>query len=94
MLNRPVLVVNADVGVLHRHLHVGVSSKFFGLNKGRTVLEQLGDVRVSPRGVKICNAFFRFVRKPNPPELLLEPFARTRRRSYLAEPGALPTTRQ
>ena len=42
--DRPGLIVDADVGVLHRHADVAMAGQLTGFDKGCTVTQQLGDV--------------------------------------------------
>ena len=51
--DRPGLVVQADVGVPHRHPDIAVASQFTGLDKGCTVSEQFGDVSVPSHRVEV-----------------------------------------
>ena len=44
--DRPDLIVDADVGVLHRHADVAVAGQLTGFDKGCTVTQQLGYVSV------------------------------------------------
>ena len=41
--DRPGLIVDADVGVLHRHADVAMAGQLTGFDKGCTVTQQLGD---------------------------------------------------
>ena len=41
--DRPGLIVDADVGVLHRHADVAMAGQLTGCDKGCTVTQQLGD---------------------------------------------------
>ena len=56
VLNRPGLIFQTNVSVLHCHLHIGVSSQLAGLRKRRTVFQKLCDVGVSACGVEVGHA--------------------------------------
>ena len=66
VLNRRGLIFQTNVSVLHRHLHIGVSSQLAGLHKRRTVSQKLCDVGVSACGVEVSDAVLRTVRNASP----------------------------
>ena len=61
--DRPGLVVQADVGVPHRHADITVASQFTGFNKGCTVTQQLGDVSVPSHRVEVGYCFSIVIRR-------------------------------
>ncbi|MFP6672292.1 MAG: hypothetical protein VB857_12830, partial [Pirellulaceae bacterium] len=52
--NGPGLVVQADVGVPHRHADVTVPSQLTSLDQRSTVTQQLGDVGVPSHRVEVA----------------------------------------
>ena len=51
------LILDSDMGVPHRHLHVGMPRQFLGLRQGRTGSQQLGDVGMPASRMEICETF-------------------------------------
>jgi hypothetical protein len=49
------LILDADVGVTHRHVDVGVPGQFPGLGHGRPITQKLRDVGVPPGRVEVGN---------------------------------------
>ena len=70
--DRPGLIVQADVGVPHRHADVAVASQLTGLDERCTVTQQLGDVSVPTHRVEVGSSLFGPVRDANPLEVLLD----------------------
>ena len=60
--DRPGLIVDADVGVPHRHVDVTVASQLAGFGERCTVTQQLGDVTVPPHRVEVGSSLFGPVR--------------------------------
>ena len=52
------LVVDADVGVFHRHPHIAVAGKLLDFRDRRPVTEKFRDVRVATCGVKLSDPCF------------------------------------
>ena len=96
--DRPGLVVQADVGVPHRHADVAVASQLTGFDEGCTVSQQFGDVSVPSHCVEVGGSLFGMIGDASPLEVLLD----HQPRSPFGQPGeerlirwnALQPTRQ
>ena len=62
--NGPCLIVQADVGVPHRHADVAVASQLTGFDEGCTVSQQFGDVSMTSHCVEVGGSLFGLVRDP------------------------------
>ncbi|MCX7396605.1 MAG: hypothetical protein NT138_02880 [Planctomycetales bacterium] len=70
--NRLRLVMNADVGIPHSHVDVGMPCQFFGFWQCGTIPQQSGDETVPPGGMKVGDTFWRDIRNPGYFQILLD----------------------